>query len=175
MTPKSIALALLFAAPWAPGCEKDEPPTVGNGPLLVLDAAPPRDHLGPGELLEGDVRAFGMILPRGMKVESSFPLELVATGDAKPADVANYIRSRVSSGTVKVGAASTMFELVQVPVRPGRELVIRVEEGNSGRGTRVTFRDVTPPPLEPNLTEEQRWRQAGMRGPGQPEDPTHLH
>lgn len=135
----------------------------------------PRDHLGSGELLPGTETAFGLVLPRGSRLESVFPQQIIATCDSKAADVANYIRPRVAMGAVKVGAASTMWDRAQVPARPGRELSIRVEEGPTGVGSRITLRDVTPPPFDPSLTEEQRWKQAGMAPGGKILDPTHLH
>ena len=137
----------------------------------------PRDHLVAGELLEGTDRAFGLALPRGSSIESTFPQQIVAVCGAKASDVANYIRPRVAMGTVSVGAASTMFERVQVPVNPGHELTIRVEGAASGPGSRITLRDVTPPPLDPTLTEDQRWKQVGLTpgGGGHIADPTHLH
>jgi hypothetical protein len=94
----------------------------------------------------------------------------------KAADVANYLRARVTSGTVRVGAASTIFDKVESPSVPGRLLSIRVESGPAGNGALLTIRDVTPPPLDPTLTEEQRWKQVGITpGGGRIADPTHLH
>jgi hypothetical protein len=138
--------------------------------------APPRDHLVPGELIEGTEVAFGLKLPRNTTIESTFPQQIIARCKAKATDVANYIRPRVTMGTVSIGAASTSFERVQVPVNPGRELVIRVENESFGSGSVITVRDVTPPPFNPNLTDEERWRQAGLKpNGGGNADPTHLH
>lgn len=175
MSSKIWPLSVLVAAACAStACKKEETPEVEV--VAERDAAPPpRDHLATGELLEGTERAFGLLLPRGTRIDSSFPQQILASNEAKATDVANYIRSRVSMGTVTVGAASTMFNRVQVPARPGRELVIRVEQGMGGSGSKMTFRDVTPPAIDPNLSEEERWRQAGLKGPGQISDPTHLH
>jgi hypothetical protein len=152
---------------------------VVTGDVTVPTAAPtapPRDHLVPGELIEGTENAFGLKLPRDTTITSAFPQQIMARCAAKATDVSNYIRPRVSMGTVSVGAASTVFERVQVPVNPGRELTIRVEDGPLGTGSLITVRDVTPPPFDPTLTDEQRWRQAGMKpGGGGVVDPTHLH
>jgi hypothetical protein len=149
----------------------------GNAaPPAAAATAPPRDHLVPGELLEGTEVAFGLKLPRSTAIESSFPQQIIARCKAKPTDVANYIRPRVMMGTVSVGAASTSFQRVQVPTNPGRELVIRVEDEPLGSGSLITVRDVTPPPFDPTLTDEQRWRQAGLKpNGGGNADPTHLH
>jgi hypothetical protein len=35
----------------------------------------------------------------------------------------------------------------------------------------MTIRDVTPPPVEPGLSEEERWKKAGFAPDGKPIDP----
>ena len=175
-----FACAVLVAsAATSAACTRDEPPPVVTDvapTTAATTAPPPRDHLVPGELVEGTERAFGLALPRGATVESTFPQQIIARCGAKASDVANFIRRRVSMGTVNVGAASTIFERVQVAANPGHELVIRVEDGPLGAGSQILIRDVTPPPVDPNLTDEQRWRQVGMTpGGGRVADPTHLH
>ena len=176
--PPFAYVALAACATASVACHREEadqaPPELH--PIAAQPAAPARDHLVPGELVEGPDRAFGVPLPRGSHVDSTFPQQIIATCNAKASDVANYIRPRVAMGTVSVGAASTIFERVQSPANPGRELVIRVEEGNVGVGSRIIVRDVTPPPVDPSLTDEQRWKQAGMKpGGGGVADPTHLY
>jgi hypothetical protein len=174
-----FAFALVACATTSPACNRDEPPPAATevAPTAAATAtSAPRDHLVPGELLEGPERAFGLALPRGSTVESSFPQQIIARCGAKASDVANFIRPRVSMGTVTVGAASTIFERVQVAANPGHELVIRVEDAPLGTGAQILVRDVTPPPIDPSLTEEQRWRQVGLSpGGGRIADPTHLH
>jgi hypothetical protein len=174
-TIRALSVLLAGAAACA-ACEKDEPRTFTAPPAGETARAPvPRDHLVAGELLEGSDVAFGLRLPRGTKLESIFPQQIVATCDAKATDVANYIRPRVSMGTVSVGAASTTFERAQVAANPGRELVIRVEVAPVGVGSRITVRDVSPPPVDPSLSDEQRWKQVGLTPGGRVVDPTHLH
>ncbi len=130
LAPPAGSLAWMAVAIACGGCEKDEAPpaTTDLAPSATVAAPMPRDHLVPGELIEGSEVAFGLRLPRGTKVESVFPQQIMAACEAKATDVANYVRPRVSMGRVGVGAASTMFERVQVAANPGRELVIRVEE-----------------------------------------------
>lgn len=179
LTPFARAVASVAACvSLGVACNRDEPPTltVDAAPPSEAVTAPPRDHLVPGELVEGPDRAFGLALPRGSTIESSFPQQIIARSGAKPSDVANFVRKRVSMGKVTVGAAGTIFERVQVPANPGRELVVRVEDAPSGTGSQIMVRDVTPPQIDPSLTDEQRWRQVGMSpGGGRVADPTHLH
>jgi len=168
-------LAAVIAVTSGVACGKGE--DVALAPLTVTpDAqAPPHDHLGDGELLEGTARVFGLVLPRGVSIDSNLPPQVIASGDPRAGDVANYVRTRVAMGTVKVGAASTMFNQVQVPANPGRELSIRVEPRENGTGVRMTIRDVTPPPVDQTLTEDQRWRKVGIAPGGKIADPAHLH
>jgi hypothetical protein len=176
-TPFAYIAVVVYAGACA-ACDRDEATpavAVAINPGTATPAPPPRDHLVPGELIEGNERAFGLTLPRGSTVESAFAQQVIAGCPSKATDVANYIRPRVSMGTVAVGAASTIFERVQVAANPGRELVIRVEGATTGTGSRITVRDVTPPPVDPSLTEDQRWQQVGLTPGGRVADPTHLH
>jgi hypothetical protein len=166
-------LSVAIIAAGGSACHKDDAAAV---PLAeAVDAQAPREHLADGELLEGTEQAYGLTLPRGLKIDTNLPPQIVASGEPKAADVANYVRRRVAMGSVKVGAASTMFLRVQVPARPGRELTIRVEPRATGTGVQMTIRDVTPPPVDQSLTDEQRWQQVGIAPGGKIADPAHLH
>jgi hypothetical protein len=170
--------ACLACAALAIGCKSRDVPVASTRPGAPAPSATvhARDHIVPGELVEGDQTAFGLKLPRGTVLTASFPQQILFQSPAKASDLANYVRARVEMGTVTVGAAATDFTRVQVPTNPGRELVIHVEPLASGTGSAITVRDVTPPPFNPNLTNEERWRQAGLKpGGGGPIDPTHLH
>jgi hypothetical protein len=169
-------VALVATAAGATACTRDDDAAAPRPAVAAAPDAAPRDHLAQGELLEGPEKAFGIPLPQGVRVDSYFPPQILASGPAvKAVDVANYLRARVASGSVKVGAASTMFDHVQAAASPGRQLNIRVEPGPAGNGVLLTIRDVTPPVIDPNLTEEQRWQQVGIAPGGRIADPTHLH
>src|SRR5438445_3061217 len=160
-----IAAALLVLC--AAACKREE--TVEIAPATTppaIDAgATPADHLGEGELLEGTDKAFGLVLPRRVKVDHAFVDMVFASGDARPDAVANYIRARVRSGAVRIGAANTLFEKVQIPANPGREYSIRVASGEMGQGCVIELRDVTPPPPLQG-SEEDKWRAVGMSPDG---------
>lgn len=166
----SVLLTMAMTA-----CRKDEEVTQAPlPPPAARDAAPPPDHLGEGELLEGTEKVFGLTLPRDVKVDSRFIDLAYASGPPRPDAVANYIRGRVRFGTVHIGAANTLFEKVQLPDAPGREISIRVSAGDSGRGCSIELRDVTPPkPLEGS--EADKWRAVGLTPDGKLLDPQHLH
>jgi len=138
-----------------------------------MTSAQPADHLGPGELDPGDQTIFGLLLPRGMKISAHFPGIAHATGRIPAEDVANYVRDRVDSQRIELGAVGTVFPSVHIQGGdPSR--VYRIEVHWAGTGTELELRDVTPPPRpvpDPNVPEAERWRRAGYRPNGMPIDP----
>jgi hypothetical protein len=68
-----------------------------------------------------------------------------------------------------------VFENVRIPVA-GESRIFRIELFGRGQPTRLLIKDVTPsaPPAEPTLTDEERWRRAGMKPNGDPLDVTQL-
>jgi hypothetical protein len=168
-------IAVAFLALAAAACKKEETVEIAPAPPApaIEAGVTPSDHLAEGELLEGTDKAFGLVLPKRVKVDHAFVDLVFASGDARPDAVANYIRARVRSGTVRIGAANTLFEKVQIPANPGREYSIRVATGEMGRGCVIELRDVTPPkPLQGS--EEDKWRAVGMSPDGKLLDPQHL-
>jgi hypothetical protein len=153
-------------------CGKDET-TVAIPP--APSASAPVDHLGENELLEGDAKAFGIVLPRGVKITHGFDDLVVATG-AVPADkVANYLRQRVKDGKITVGARATVFEGVHVVGTPDMELSVRVEPLGGYDGVRIELRRLTQEKAPVLPDDEARWRAAGLKPNGQPLDPKKLH
>lgn len=155
-------------------CKKEEPIEYAPppAPAAAADAAP-QDHLGEGELLEGKEKAFGLTLPQRVKIDSAFTDLVYASGDARADAVANYIRARVRYGTVRIGAANTLFEKVQLPERPGHEVSIRVAPGDNGRGCLIEMREIIAPKPLPG-SEADKWRAIGMTPEGKLIDPQHL-
>lgn len=135
----------------------------------------PVDHLAENELLEGDAKAFGLVLPRGVSIAHGFDDLVIGTGDVPADKVANYIRQRVKDGKITVGARATVFEGVKIPTAPDLELAVRVEPLNGYDGVRIEVRRLTMPKAEVLPDEESRWRAAGLKPNGQPLDPKKLH
>lgn len=133
-------------------------------------AVTPIDHLAPGELIEGTTRAFGLLLPRDLVVESTFAEVLYANADVGVHPLAKYFRARVQGGSLEEDDSSATFTHVRIPASPDRELHIHI--GRAPRGARVEIRDSTPPPA-PNLPDEAaRWRAVGLTPQGRVIIPT---
>jgi hypothetical protein len=132
------------------------------------------EHLAPGELVEGPLRAFELRLPAKMTIQEAFGAVVYATGPVDPMRLSNYLRTRVQGGAVHVGAAATVFDSVTVAENAQRILHIRVDSLAQGHAARLEVRDVTPPPVEPAADEAERLRRVGLAPDGRLLDPTHL-
>jgi hypothetical protein len=163
---KLVALAALFLL----GCESEQIVPPGT---LAADSAPTRrpvDRLAPGELAPGRAEAFGMVLPRALEVEARFPDAVHASGAVNPAALASYVRARVEVAHVEIGAARTIFP--SVAIKGGKpERLYRIEIVEDGPRTRLVLRDITPPPTVQGISEEERWRRAGISPSGEIVDP----
>jgi hypothetical protein len=169
---KRLALAIALGLSLA-GCRcsdnGDAPAT--QGPNASPSARrPPIDRLAKGELAEGSTSAFGLTFPQKMRLERRFLDSAHATGNVAPESVANYVRQRVDATHVEIGAARTVFPRVRIKGgAPDR--IYRIEVVADGSTTQLVVRDVTPPPLEQGLSNEERWKRAGMTPDGKLLDP----
>ena len=135
----------------------------------------PADRLAPGEVVEGTEHAFGLPLPRPSQVEARFQTSVHVTSSVTPEQLANFVRTRVKDGKVTQGTSSTKLENVIPRDDQKKRITIEVRPLRSGNGNRseMVVHDTTPPPLEPNLTDEQRYKKAGLTPDGKLLDPKH--
>lgn len=132
----------------------------------------PVDRLAPGELPPGEEALFGLVIPKGMKVQGQFTETGLAWGNLPAEEVANYVRSRVEVEHVEVGAARTIFPAARIKDGPAAR-TFRIEVVRESVGTRLIVRDLAPtpvPPPPPGLTDAERWRRAGFTPDGKPLD-----
>ncbi|MDB4940479.1 MAG: hypothetical protein JWP97_13 [Labilithrix sp.] len=164
------ALALLVASLGVAGvsCKRKPPPHV--------EEAPP-DRLAPDEVVEGNDKAFGLPLPRACKVTARFRESARVTSTVTPEQLSNFVRKRVTDGTVTPGTSSTKLDNVVPRDDKQKRLGIEIRPLHSPDGfkSEMIVRDTTPPPFDPSLTEDQRWQKAGLTPGGtQLLDPKHL-
>lgn len=168
LRPTTVLVAALLGA-----CRGEPAPAQPKGAASAKSARVPVDRLAPGELAPGEEALFGLILPKGMKVQGRFDTTGLAWGNLSADDVANYVRTRVQVEHVEVGAARTIFPGVAIKDGPA-EHTFRIEVVRESVGTRLIVRDVTPeppaPPPEPGLSDAERWRRAGFSPNGKPLD-----
>ena len=153
------------------GCGQKATPA--PAPAASTSASPTAiDRLLPGELSEGPRRALGLALPREMQLDRVFDDSAVARGRVDVEPLANYVRRRVDAATVEIGAARTLFPKAHVRGQP-EEKMVRIEVVRENGFSLLIMRDITPPPVAPGLSDEERWRKAGIV-PGKPFDPKGL-
>jgi hypothetical protein len=163
---KRTALAIGVACALV-GCSRKEPPPPPAPRAAVSSTA--FDRLLPGELAEGNERALGLAVPRDMHLERVFDDSAVARGRVGAEALANYVRKRVDAKTVEIGAARTLFPKAHVKGQPD-EKTVRIEVARDHDATVLFLFDTTPPTIPPGLTEDERWRKAGVIR-GKPFDP----
>jgi hypothetical protein len=175
MTARRLATAAVAAIGVACGrsstVDAPAPSAIASAPATPSDV--PSDHLGPGELVEGRERAFGVALPRDVLVERRYPDIVYASGPMPVHALVAYFQPRLRGGSVREGPSAATFEHVSRPDEPRAELLIRIT-ADVGK-TRVEISSFLPPEA-PNLPDEaSRWRQVGLTPNGKILDPTHLH
>jgi hypothetical protein len=148
-------------------------PAGSGAPSATTSTSVPLDRLAPGELSAGKLAVLGLAVPRGMRVDAVFQNEAHMSGDVSPEALANYVRDRVSTQHVEIGAARTVFPIVKIKAGDARR-TYRIEIVRDVRITRLAIRDITPPPTTPGLSEADRWRKAGMTPRGEVLDPKKL-
>jgi len=168
----AIVAALAFAT--MGGCKRRPPPTIAprEASPKATASAPPADHALPNEIAEGTEKAFGLPIPRQMRVVSRFEDVVFASGDVAPELVANYVKQRVIAGHVETGPAKTVF--TGATLRNNPTSTLRVDVISRNGDTELTVRDETRPPAREGLTEAERWKELGLSPKGTPLDPTHL-
>jgi len=149
---------------------KSDPPVVGanRGAVASASAArpPPIDRLAPGELAPGKTVVLGLVLPEQLRVDAQFPRTVHATGRVSPEALANYLRKRVVVGHVELGDTRMIFPRVQIPDGP-KDKWFRMEIVEAPGGyTRLVITDLTRPAAPEGITEEERWRRAGLTPDG---------
>ena len=162
-----LALAACLSCASCHGNSRGAPATLGSAP--AASAAKPVDRLAPDELAAGNAEVWGFVVPREMQIEHRYQEVTHLVGPVKPDALANYVRDRVVVSHVEIGAARTIFPNARIKSGAADkvyELEVIPEPGT----TRLVIRDVTPPKVVPGLSDEERWRQAGLTPQGRPLD-----
>lgn len=162
-----LALGACLSCASCHGSSGSAPATLSSAPGAI--APKPVDRLAPDELAAGNAEVWGFVVPREMQIEHRYQEVTHLVGPVKPDALANYVRDRVVVSHVEIGAARTIFPNARIKSGAADkvyELEVIPEPGT----TRLVIRDVTPPKIVPGLSDEERWRQAGLTPQGRPLD-----
>ena len=161
MRPRSL-LPLLFLATC---CHRHAPKVVELGDAGLKTT--PMDRLLPGELAKSTLLVFGFPIPQGMTVQRRYADNVHLVGSVSLAALSAYVRAHVATGPAELIGSRKVFNKVHIR---GGDLnrIYTIEIAELGSARELTVTDVTPPPLEPGLSEAERWRRAGYMPDGTP-------
>lgn len=159
----------------AGGCRR-EPTIVDINPprpkaSVAVSAEVPVDALLPGELPQGTMKAYGLVLPRAFTIQRRFDDSIAAQGLATRQEVVTYLRRRIEASSIEETKSSVIFKSARVKNVPNGPF-LRVNVSDAGGIIEISLQDLTPAPVDTSLTEEERWRKAGLKPNGEVLDPT---
>lgn len=163
--PSTIALAAVLACT---SCHKKSAPADASTSVPATSSAKPIDHLASNELAAGTADVWGFTVPRDMRIEHRFPEIAYVVGPVQPDALANYVRERVTVSHVEIGAGRTIFP--RAKIKGGSDHYYELDVIPEPGGTRLQIQDLTPVKVIPGLSDEERWRQAGLTPQGRPLD-----
>jgi hypothetical protein len=151
------------------------PPSSGVT-TIAPSSTPPLDHLAPGELQASAEFAFGFPIPTTMRIERAFPNAVHLVGEVEVQGLIRYVQAHAQTKTLELKGNAMVFESVRFKAA-GPTRLYRIEITGRGPTTRMLIKDdtLTDSPPEPGLTDEERWRRAGMKPNGEPLDVSRLN
>lgn len=158
----TLAAGLALAA-----CKTEPPPPPPEPPAPAKTAV---DRVDPHEVPEGGEDAFGLPIPRAMRVSARLGDAVRARGDLPLDDVANYVRERVIADRVETGPAKTVFS--RVTLKSGKGGTLRVEVIRVSDRTELYVRDVTAPPARDVVKPTDPWDKPGFDPKDRKADPS---
>ncbi len=118
--------------------------------------------------------AFGLSLPRGMRLTGQFSDSAYFMGRVELARVVEHLRPHLEAERIEVKPGYTAFENAKLKGDTSDKR-LRVGISAEGPGTQVFVQNVTPPPAPRGLSEAEIWRRAGRNPDGTPLDQNQLY
>jgi hypothetical protein len=163
------AAAALLAGGQVCGCQSKAPPAATEAtPEVTPDRLPPQQR--PAET----ATAFGLSLPKGMRLTRQFNDSAYFLGRLDLATVVEHLRPHLDAKRVETKPGHTVFEQATLK-GDASERRLRVDVSAEGPGTQVYVQDVTPPPAPRGVSEAEMWRRAGRNPDGTPMDQNQMY
>lgn len=160
------------------GCGEDEvewsgPPPSELAKLHEKNRGKPQarsaDRLPPGELLEGPDEFFGFSVPKGMRGNIKAPGLVEITGRAEFDKLATYTKDRIAVRHAEMLEDQLVFRNARILGTKDRVFELTVTRQR--QGSRLEIQEVTKKPAPQGLSEEERWKRAGLKPNGGLIDP----
>ncbi len=152
------------------GCQRSpsEQPRAEASLAPALTSSP--DRLSPRELTASSRLAFGFPIPDGLRIERAFDDAIHLIGQVEVEPLLTYLRQHATLGPIELLERRMLISDVRFQKGdPSR--VYRMEITDKGPKLRLVIRDITPKVDQTtHMTDEERWRHAGLRPNGEPLD-----
>lgn len=102
-----------------------------------------------------------------MRVERRYADSVHLVGTVSPTALTAYVRAHAATGPAELIGSRKVF--AKIRIRGGDpSRLYNIEIDDSGAARRLIVSDVTPAPMEPGLSVEERWKRAGYNPDGTP-------
>lgn len=176
-----LAGLVVWSALFLAGCAEDEmewsgPPRSELERLYEKNRGRPQarspDRLPPGELLEGPDEFFGFSVPRGMRGQLKAPGLVEITGRADFDKLATYTKDRIAVRHAEMLEDRLIFRNARILGTKDRLFDLTVSRQRLG--SRLEILEITKKPGTKGLSEEERWKRAGLKPGGGLIDPNSM-
>lgn len=164
---RSVAVAVLVGL--AAACHRRS-----EAPRPVEQAAPAPDRLSGEEGLPEAETAFGLPLPRGLRLTQAFNDSAYFAGRLPPAAVVEHLGKQLVSSHLELMGTRSVFARAQIKGDAEKRL-FRIEVSEISSGSRLYIQNITPTPAPPGLSPEEMWKLAGRSPDGKPIDENQLY
>jgi hypothetical protein len=139
-----------------------------------LSAPASADRLQPDEALPEAEIAFGLPMPRGMRLTRYFDDSAYFSGTLELATVLDQIKSQVLARDVELSEQRAIFPLAYIKGDAAKRL-FRIEVTGNRQGSQVYVKNITPVPAPRGLSQAEIWRRAGRKPDGSLLDPNQVY
>lgn len=152
------------------GCQEEVewvgPPPGARGEKPQAKSA---DRLPPGDLLEGTEEIYGFAVPRGMTTTRKAPTMVQITGQVNFDALTDYVKDRIAARHAEMLDQKLVFPSARI--LGNQDQIFEITLVKHRTKCVLEIRDKTRPPATQGLSEEERWKRAGLKPGGGLIDP----
>lgn len=163
-----LGAGLYLVASLALGCHSKPVASVEEAP-----AASTPDRLTSDEHLPEAETAFGLPIPKGMRLTRHFSDAAYLSGSLDLSSTLDHVRKYVEARDVELTNQHAVF--ARARIKGNAERVFRIEVSATPRGSQVHIKDITPPALARGLSDAEMWQRAGRKPDGSLLDPNQVY
>ncbi len=140
----------------------------------AVETPPAPDRLEAGERLPEAETAFGLPIPKGMRLTRHFNDAAYFAGDLDMQSAIAHVQSHVSSADVEIVSRRAVFGRASIHGDQTRRL-FRIEVSRTPGGSQVHIKNITPAPAVSGLSDAEIWKLAGRKPDGTPLDENQIY